>query len=361
MPTATIPFLHRDCRWFNGDIPCKPHKKFGAHCHECSHYIPQKGRILLIKLGAIGDVIRTTPLIAKIREVYPHHALWWLTHTPDILPSAKIERILPLTTGSMEVLHQTPFDVVINLDKDLEACAIAKAIPARYQKFGFTLTDGRPSPCNDLANHKFATGLFDDINQANEQSYVEEIFSICGWKFQGEEYALPLDTSFRWDIPADGKPIIGLNTGCGGRWTSRLWGDENWVELIALLQKNGLYPLLLGGEQEHEMNTRLAEKTGAAYLGHFSLHQFISLMNQCDTIVSAVTMAMHIAIGLKKPLILFVNIFNPHEFELYGRGEILQPEAECKCYFAPRCKEPSHCMNTLSPQSVSDAVKRALL
>ena len=36
-----------------------------------------------------------------------------------------------------------------------------------------------------------------------------------------------------------------------------------------------------------------------------------------DLVVTAVTMAMHIALGLGKKLVLFNNIFNPHEFELY--------------------------------------------
>ena len=87
-----------DCRHFEGHIPCEPNKKFDEQCDHCSHYeqntssiivldtkklllqeifkiydftkqdlveeIPiiqtQVTRILFIKLGAIGDVIRTT-------------------------------------------------------------------------------------------------------------------------------------------------------------------------------------------------------------------------------------------------------------------------------------------------------------
>ena len=54
--------IHTDCRHFRGDMPCVFHKKTGVHCEGCADYDPLKERILIIKLGAIGDVIRSTPL-----------------------------------------------------------------------------------------------------------------------------------------------------------------------------------------------------------------------------------------------------------------------------------------------------------
>jgi len=170
---------------------------------------------------------------------------------------------------------------------------------------------------------------------------------------------LDVDTSIEWDIPNEGEKIIGLNTGCGARWVSRLWDNKYWIELIKMLQDAGFFPMLLGGKQEHENNLYLNEQTGAFYPGHFPLKKFISLMNQCDGVVSAVTMGMHIAVGLKKPLILMNNIFNPYEFELYGRGEIVQPSKECKCYFSPRCKNEEYfCMDYLKPEAIFSAIKR---
>jgi len=119
--------------------------------------------------------------------------------------------------------------------------------------------------------------------------------------------------------------------------------------------------MLLGGEQEHEKNTRLAAATGAYYPGYFSLQEFASLVNRCDVVVTAVTMAMHLAIGLKRPLVLFVNIFNPHEFELYGRGEILTPDLPCHCFFQATCTNSEYdCMTHLPVEKVLHAVGRTL-
>ena len=80
----------------------------------------------------------------------------------------------------------------------------------------------------------------------------------------------------------------------------------------------------------------------------------------CDLIVSAVTMAMHLALGLGKKLVLLNNIFNRHEFELYGRGVIVEPQQPCNCFFQPRCTQERFCLETLAPASVRAAVRSLL-
>lgn len=350
-------FIYKpDCKFFRGDIPCTPHKKFGVVCSDCNYYIPQENIILIIKLGAIGDVIRTTPLLYRIFEEHPRSAVWWLTHTPEIVPSV-VDKVLPFNLESTLLLQETEFFKVINLDKDAYACALAKSLKAK-EKYGFTLENGKPAPINTQSYHKFLTGIFDPPNQSNSKSYLEEIFEIVGWKYNGEEYILEVSNSDRWNIPNEGKPVIGLNTGCGSRWVSRLWPEHNWVELIRLLQENHYFPLLLGGEAEDEKNQRIAKQTGALYLGYFDLRKFISLVNQCDLVVTAVTMALHIAIGLKKKVVLFNNIFNRHEFELFGRGIIIEPDRPCKCFFSPTCTNTEYfCMDYIFPSRVFEEIK----
>jgi heptosyltransferase-2 len=354
--------LKTDCRWFRGDIPCRPHKQHGVHCvdergNPCPHYEAQTGSILIIKLGAIGDVIRTTPLVHRLRALHPHARIWWLTLFPDVVPSL-VDVVLPFTPQTLATLRAVRFDSVLNLDKDREACGLTASLDAAVKK-GFTLRDGKPAPIDADAVPKFMTGVFDDLNKANTKSYVEEIFEICGLRFNGERYILDnfAHEGYRWKLPQR-KTIVGLNTGCGGRWTSRLWAEKNWVALAKKLKKAGYLPLLLGGEQEHARNRRIAAKSGALYAGHFPLHQFINLVDQCDLVVTAVTMAMHITIGLNKKIVLFNNIFNPHEFELYGLGEILEPEFDCPCYFSPVC--PNDCMQYIRPDRVFATCTRLL-
>lgn len=359
---STIDSLKTDCRWFVGQVPCKPHKEQGVHCvdaegNPCSYYQPQSGNILIIKLGALGDVIRTTPLLHRIKAEFPNARIWWVTLSPEVVPKI-VDVVLPLDAEHFPSLQATKFDIIFNLDKEGEACGLMASLSAKVKK-GYTLVNGKPAPVDADAVHKFMTGVFDDLNKANTKSYPEEIFEICGFTFAGERYILdvPPDDMFARKLPQK-KKIIGLNTGCGGRWVSRLWAEKNWVALAKKLKKAGFVPLLLGGEQEDAKNKRIARKSGAIYLGHFPLRQFIALVNRCDLVVTAVTMAMHITVGLNKKIVLFNNIFNRNEFELYGLGEILEPEFECPCYFTPVC--PNDCMQYISVERVFATVQKLM-
>lgn len=343
--------VHYDCRYYKGHIPCDYHKQEGVHCEDCPHFDQIAERILIIKLGALGDVIRTTPILQALKKDYPQSKIFWLTHSPDLLPSSVDIKLTP-TLENLLYLEEVPFDICINLDKDREACAVAQRIHSK-RKFGFILKDGVPAPVDKLAEHKLYTGLFDDIGQQNSKSYLEEIFEICGYNFKGEKYSIEFsEREYKWSLP-DGAYTVGLNTGCGSRWLTRLWPEKYWVELAVQLRKKGYRVLLLGGPDENDLNLRIQFKSNAHYPGTFPLQQFVSLVNQCELVVTTVTMALHLAIALEKRVVLLNNIFNRHEFELYGLGSILEPP-NCTCYFAQTCDKD--CMEELTVDEVLTAI-----
>lgn len=357
-----------DCIYFLGNIPCKQNKNFGAHCIEsdgttCKYYKPIGKRILIIKLGAAGDVIRTTPLLVALRRKYNNAYITWITHFPDLVPNKNdiengVDLIFSYDERSISIIKNSDYDIIMNLDKDPYACALVKEKENTKEIYGYTLVNNRPFPVNELALSKYITGVFDDVSKANTKSYLEEIFEMCGFKINKEEYILPKFEKVKELYIDRSKKVVGLNTGCGGRWTSRLWPFDYWLELIELLKKNNYEVIILGGPEEHNKNLALQSETNVKYFGVQSLNKFIGLMNEVDIVVTAVTMAMHIAIGLKKQLVLLNNIFNKNEFELYGRGIIVEPEKECKCYFSPTCiNEEYKCINYIYPKKVFEAVK----
>jgi len=356
--------VKNDCRFFKGYIPCKPNKEHGVHCVEdgalCKYYEKFDQKILILKLGAIGDVIRTTPLFTRLKKEYPTAKFYWLTLTPEVVPS-NVDSVLKFNLESILFLQELHFDIAINLDKDNEACALFNNISAD-DKYGFALKDGFSVPVNQFAEHKFLTGIFDDLNQINKKNYLQEIFEICNLKFEGEKYVLsPFEEhSTSWNIDHS-KKIVGLNTGCGGRWTSRLWPEKYWIKLAENLISQGYEVIFLGGELEHDKNQRLSNESGGKYFGTFPLKTFINLVSKVDLVITAVTMAMHITLGLNKKIILFNNIFNKNEFELYGLGEIIEPDNKCTCFFSAKCKNNDYeCMDSLNPNKVLDLVNKHL-
>lgn len=351
-----------DCRHFRTGIPCIPNKERGEICSSCTSYDPVKTRVLIIKLGALGDVIRTTPLLTKFREMYDGVHFTWLTLSPAILPQDEIDVIHKWDETSLFTLSNSEFDIALNLDKEMEACMLLSRVKAK-KKYGFSWDDGHITAATPKAEHKIITGLFDQISQSNTKSYLEEIFEICDFDFNGEEYMINLnqELSDKWQQKfgelAQGKTIVGLNTGCGPRWKTRLWSEEAWIELAKKLSENGFFPVFLGGSLEHEKNQRMSEASGTHYPGHFSLEEFISLTNNCDVIVTQVSMMMHIATALKKKMALCNTIFNKHEFELYGRGVLVEPPTGCDCYYGGACVRGKSCMHDITPDQLLNAVK----
>jgi len=350
-----------DCRYFKGEVPCLPNKLRNKVC-TCDEYEPIQTRILIIKLGAIGDVIRTTPLVTRFKKIYPNTHITWLTLSPDILPKDKIDLIYKFDFKSVFLVTHQQYDLAINLDKEKEACQLLANVNAK-QKFGFTWRNEHIDACTMNAEHKLITGFFDNISKENKKHYLDEIFEICHQKYEGEEYLLNYNKALagKWNVireKAKYKLVVGLNTGCGKRWLTRLWPEKYWIELINQLQEKEYYPVLLGGTDEDEMNSFYSKETGAYYPGTYSLEEFIALTSNCDSIVTAVSMMMHIAMGLQKPLILFNNIFNANEFYMFNRGEILEPTDGCDDFYGNTCTRAVHCMNDISVERVLNAIVR---
>ncbi len=343
-----------------GDTPCVPNKLRGKVCDTCDEYAPVGKHILIIKLGAMGDVIRSTPLVVKFRKEYPDCHITWVTHTPELLSKDHINDIFGLNSKSIMVLLNTSFDLAVNLDKDKEACILLANIQASV-KLGFTWNMNHIEAIGNPAKEKILTGMFDQYSMQTKKSYQQEMFEICGFRFSNESYLINLNQDLfnKWKclkLKSNSKRIVGLNTGCGKRWHTRLWPSEHWTELIKLLWENNMYPILLGGPDEHEQNKDIALCSGTYYPGPFSLEEFVSIIANCDAIVTCVSMVMHVAIALQKPLILFNNIFNRNEFELYGRGTILEPENGCDCYYGNICTRDRPCMMDIAPETALDAL-----
>ncbi|MCF7859627.1 MAG: glycosyltransferase family 9 protein [Candidatus Cloacimonetes bacterium] len=345
--------IKKDCIYFNGYKPCEFHKKERIHCDNCEHYDKYNKTVLIIKLQAGGEVIRTTPLLHKLKG----HRIFWLTKFPDLIPKDKVYKILEWGMNSILFLLDQKFDIVFSLDKDLEACSLANLVKAEIKK-GFSQKDGVIVPFDIQAESKWLTGIFDDLMEKNQKHYVQEIFDICGFKWMNEKYILPKFTIPKINLKTN-KKIIGLNIGAGPIWKTRVLSEKKIVSLVKELS-NKYEVILLGGLSEDLTNQRLASKTNAKYFGTFNLNEFIGLMSLCDLILTGVTMALHIAIGLNKKIILLNNIFPLNEFYLFENGKILEPNIPCKkCYktkFDSDCLTKD-CLDIISNKEIITAIE----
>ena len=119
-----------DCRYFIGEKPCV----YKRACEKCDKYSPMDFRILIIKLGAMGDVLRTTPLIEGLKKKYPTSHISWLvdpTSNDLIEQNKQIDRVLPFSLNSYLQLLAEEFNLLICLEKEVRATAIAEKVNAK--------------------------------------------------------------------------------------------------------------------------------------------------------------------------------------------------------------------------------------
>ena len=363
------PFWRLDCRHFIGDRPCK----FKRVCEGCDQYDPMGHRILIVKLAAVGDVLRTTPLLTGLKRAYPRSHITWVVEReaqPLLENNPYIDRLLPFNFASLLSLEAQTFDLVVGLEKEPRGAAIVSRVKAKVKR-GFGLgPEGNPFPLNPSSEYAFFLGLSDELKfHQNQKTYPELIFEIAELDYRGDEYLLflsPEDVAWAGQFAQKAHlkksdRVAGLNTGAGAVFANKAWTEEGYLELIRKLKKEtGTKTLLLGGPEERARNRRILKKAKGTVIDtgcDNTLGQFAALIQLCDTVVTGDTTALHLAIGLKKNVVALFGPTCSQEIELYGQGEkILSPVSCAPCY-RRKCDVSPTCMEAITAGEVLKKIK----
>ncbi len=363
-----------DCRFFLGDRPCVWHKRAAALC-TCEHYEPVQQRLLFVKLDAMGDVLRSTALLPALAEAHPRAAITWITRkesVPLLQRNPYVSEVLEYGADALIHLQTRTFDRVINLDASKISAAIATAARSS-KKDGFLIDEqGCIQPTNDAARAWLDAGLFDDIKRQGQMTYQDRMAAILGLAGRKHHYVLELGSDeiecanqHLARIGADPRrPVIGLNIGAGGRWPLKQWREDGYAELIAQLhRREDVQFLLLGGPSERERMERLKASSAVRLLDpgcDNSVRHFAALVAHCNVVVTGDTLAMHIALALKKRTVVLFGPTSAAEIELYGLGEKVVPDMTCLSCYKTACNFVPNCMDLISTKMVESAVVRQL-
>lgn len=365
-----------DCRHFLGDRPCKWHKMKGVLC-ECEHYTPLQESLLIIKLDAVGDVLRTTCLLPVIAKKWPSAGISWITRhesVPLLQNNPYITEVIPYNADALVHLSSRTFDHVINLDACKVSAGMATVAQAK-EKIGYILHEkGYVTPMNAEAEHWLRMGLFDDIKKMNNRTYQEIMCSIIGLPTDGLKYILDLTEeekeSGRSHLHNIGinlsKTIIGIHTGGGGRWHLKQWSEESFVQLITeLLNESGrdIQICLFGGLLEKEQNKRIANRIKGALFDtgcENTLRHFASLISNCSVVLSGDSLAMHLTLAMQRRAIVLFGPTSHTEIELFGLGKKVIPDLDCLVCYKKECDFSPNCMESISVATVKEEILRQL-
>lgn len=364
-------FLHLDCRYYLGDRPCK----FQRLCEGCPHYDPMGPRVLIIKLGALGDVVRTAALLPGLPRLSgerPH--VTWLT-SPAAVEIVKrvrgVDRVLAFGEESLARLRVERFDTVICLDKEPGPCGVASSVQAET-RLGIGLSRyGTPYPMNDHADYYFQLGLDNEEKfHRNRKSYQQLMYEALGLDYQGERYELELTDEDRAaaerrfaSFGAKGiQRWVGINPGAGNVFAYKAWREEGYVALVRELavKRPDVGCVLLGGRDEAELLARIKSALADCPVYHAgtdnSLGAFTAIIDRCDVVACGDTLAMHLAIARGKRVIAMFGPTCEQEIDLFGAGQKIKSPIECSPCYLRRCDKSPTCQDLIQEVTVIDAV-----
>jgi heptosyltransferase II len=291
-----------------------------------------KLNILIIKLGATGDVVRTTALLRRLTGTVS-----WLTAASNIPLLKGIGRELRCAAWEQRsTLKGTTYDLVVNLEDDLETSRFLRELNFK-QLFG-AYADGDNMTYTADSRDWFDLSLISSFGRKeadrrkliNRRTYQELIFGSLGFMFRGEQYYLPpaQPTGLQGDVA--------ISCTAGPVWPMKQWAFYD--QLRCELESTGLI-----------VNVLRARPTLIEHLADVQGHRCL---------VSGDSLPMHLALGSGVPCVSIFTCTSPWEIYGYGLQEkVISPLLEKFFYQRGYDKRATE---AIPMEVIADAVTRQL-
>jgi ADP-heptose:LPS heptosyltransferase len=258
-------------------------------------------KILILKLNATGDVVRTTPLLRCLDG-----EITWITARNNIVLIDRLAKNLrSVCWEDREMVRGEQYDLVINLEDEAELGAFVKSVRHK-QLFGAYMNGSDALSYTEDSRRWFDMSLIsvygkqkaDALKFQNRQTYQELILQGLGFRFAGEKYFLPeqLHTDLSGDVAI--APIAGA-----------VWPMKNWAfydELKKELQAEGLTVNVLPKRP--------------------SLLEHLNDVRNHRCLVGGDSLPMHFALGTNTRCVSLFTCTSPWEIYDYGlQTKIVSP------------------------------------
>lgn len=328
--------------------------------------------ILVIKIGAVGDVILAIPSLRAIREHFPQAKIFCLTGREG----REVLQRCPFLDGLIVYdykdadrgpkgflrlcwqLRRHSFDLTIDFQNNrkshlLSFLSLARERCGYDRKFGFLLNrkvkyDGGALPA---VEHQFQ--LLEALGIKPRE------WSLKLWPAKtDEDYIAGLFDSQWLSGVAN---VVGINIAASERWVSKSWPVEHIVRLCDELASRNIRAVLTGTAQDipkAETILRLAKSKPVNFTGKTTIMQLASLIKRCKVYVSADSAPLHIAAAMG---VAVVGLFGPTSPERHmppaEKFAIIKGKTDCAPCYRPNCRHVK-CMRSISDEEVLEAIQR---
>src|SRR5256885_11125890 len=249
--------------------------------------------ILIIKLAATGDVVRTTPLVHR----FEGETTWITAAGNAALLEAVQDNVRPFSWEERERALDRHYDLAINLEDTLDVAQFLKAVKCSEIFGAYAELDGSLR-YTENARRWFDLSLIssygreqaDRLKFLNRRSYQEMIFDGLGLQFLGEQYLLPepIETELAGDV------AIAAEAG-------HVWPMKKWA----------YYKDLKRRLEEEGFTVNVLRKRS-------SLLEHLADVQNHRCLVSGDSLPMHFALGTRTRCVTLFTCTSPWEIYDYG-------------------------------------------
>lgn len=259
---------------------------------------------LIVKLGATGDVVRTTSLLSQLNG-----RITWIAATGNlVLLDGLRSNLRCFSWEERTTAMDCRYDLVINLEDTIDVAQFLRTVECR-EIFGAYLGSNGSVTYTPNSRGWFDLSLIssygrqqaDGLKLLNRQTYQELIFAGLGWRFAGEPYVLPgpVETGLSGDVA--------IAADAGAIWPMKRW--SYYKELKQQLEDNGLIVNVLPQRP--------------------SLLEHLSDVRNHLCLVGGDSLPMHFALGSGTRCVTLFTCTSPWEIHDYGiQKKIISPLLE---------------------------------
>lgn len=309
--------------------------------------------ILIIKLGALGDVVNTLPLAVRLKQHFNARIHWITEHLsfPLLSRHAFIDRTILFDRTCLrrslpelvKTIRREHFDIAFDLQRIAKSALICLA-SSSSRRIGF-----------DRKRCKEMTWLlpFERIAPSDPSSHmVNQYLEFAEHLGIGREepmWAIP-----QGDVPTVSLPERYLVLNIGATKPANRWNAGGFAALADLAaDRYGIPCVLTGGSEDRIMADRIVQGTkGLVFdlVGRTTIMELIGVLSGALAVVSCDTGPMHLAVALGKEVVALFGPADPGRTGPY-RGHVIRKSLPCIPCGKRTCSDP-FCMDSILPEDV---------
>jgi lipopolysaccharide heptosyltransferase I len=328
--------------------------------------------ILIVRLGALGDLVHATPAVAALRTAWPDARIDWLVDRRyaaflDLVPVIDDAVVLGSPEGGpllpvLRRLRRARYDLAIDFQGLLKSAALARASGAR-EVAGFVARQLREPAAGVFYTRRI---LGDDRGHVARKNL--SLISALGVPVLG--MAAPLRTSPS-TVPGAVRELLSL--GAGGRfaivnpgagWPNKQWPADRFGAIAAhLRRRHGIPSIVTWGPQERALADDVvrASEGAARPAPETSISDLVELCRAATLVVGGDTGPLQLAAAVETPIVGVYGPTNPVRNGPWSAADTsVSRFDDCECHHKRRCRRETPCIDTITVEAVADAVDRRL-